>query len=87
MNDHKARTHAEQARPFHSVPADAELVDIERRYIELAGPDPTAPAPVRDLLAWVARFENENGWMDLAIDDHSGDVVRVERSRGLTAGS
>jgi hypothetical protein len=36
---------------------------------------------VRDCVAWVVRFANDFGWRDLAIEDATGKVVRVERSK------
>jgi hypothetical protein len=81
MNMEQAMEQAQQAWLAHGVPGQAEISWAEKRYIELAGPDPEKSAPVRDVLVWVVRFMNRNAWIDLAIDDKNGRVVRVERSR------
>ncbi len=81
MTEAEARRSAERARAAHAIAASWQLLAAERRYIALGGPNPEEPAPVRDLLAWVVRFGDALSWADLALDDRSGAVVRVERSR------
>jgi len=81
MSEAEARRIAEAAREAHKVPPAARATAAERRYIELAGPDPGVPGPVRDVLVWIVHFEHEGRWVELAVDDRAGEVVRVERSR------
>lgn len=83
MNSQQAQEVAERERSRSGVPREAQLRQIEQRFIELAGPDRELPAPVRDLLVWAATFEFKEGarWVELAIDDRTGEVVRIERSR------
>ncbi len=77
----EARERAEAARAEHDVGPEWALDDLERRFIQLGGTARDEPATVRDLLAWVARFSRGIAWVDLALDDRTGAVVRVERSR------
>jgi hypothetical protein len=77
----EARRLADKVRSLYKVPAQARISKASLRYIEVTGNDPTVPAAVRDVLAWVVRFRHEIRWTDLAIDDRTGDLVRVERSR------
>ena len=81
MTEADARRLAEQARGAHEVHPDAALTRCERCYIELAAGDPEREVRVRDLLAWVARFEEGASFVALALDDRNGTVVRVEKSR------
>lgn len=81
MTESEALRSAEAARGAHQVSASWSTLFAERRYITLAGPDREQAAPVRDVLAWVVRFGDDLSWVDLALDDRSGAVLRVERSR------
>lgn len=81
MNEATARAAAENARPQYQVPPGAKLFRIEQRYIELPQQNPEMPGPVQDVLVWVARFLQVNSWVDLAVRDSDGKIVRVERSR------
>jgi len=81
MTETEARARAEAARAEHAVPREWHASQVEQRFIQLGSEDPAEPAPVRDLLAWIVRFAGALSWIDLALDDRSGDVVRVERSR------
>lgn len=81
MTEAEATRIAEAAREAHRVPPDARVTAAERRYIELAGPNPRVPAPVRDVLVWIVHLEHEGRWVELAVGDQTGEVVRVERSR------
>ena len=85
MTSEEAQRAAESARPEHEVPEAASVVSVEKRFIELAGSDPNTVAPVRDLLAWVVRFRSGIAWIDFAVDDATGEIVRVERSRSWRA--
>jgi len=80
MTELQAREHAEQARTEHQVPDRFQLAHAERRFIELIAA-PGTPPPVRDCLVWVVRFAQGARWVELAIDDASAAVVRVEKSR------
>jgi hypothetical protein len=81
VNESEARAVAEAAREVHSVPAGHRIEAAERRIIELLEAPPPQ-AQVRDTVAWIVRFGHGPGWVELAIDDGQGTVVRVERGRG-----
>jgi hypothetical protein len=82
MDRPEARDIAQGARAQHGVPAEAEPGSVIRQFIEVAGDDPEIAGPVRDVLAWIVRFEFEDSWVDLAVADESGEIVRVKWSRG-----
>ncbi len=70
------------AREEKEVPPAAEVAAAEECFIELGDPDPEKPAPVRDVRAWLVRFDFEGGrWVELAVDRRTAQVVRVQRSR------
>jgi hypothetical protein len=75
---------AQGSRPAYEVPAEYVVRHVERRFIEL-GDTPAAPGEdtvrVRDLRVWVVRFGAGIAWIDLAVDEVTARVVRVERSR------
>jgi hypothetical protein len=81
MDEVGARRAAETARVSAGVPAEYVLESAERRIIEVAEGPIERPSRVRDCLAWVVRFSGDFGWRDLAIEDATGLVVRVERSK------
>jgi hypothetical protein len=81
VTEQEARYRAEAARSTHEIDEGWRLVAAERRYILVAGPDLEEPAPVRDLLAWIVRFGAGISWTEVALDDRTGAIVRVERSR------
>lgn len=81
MTEQEARRHAEEQRAAHGVPAGWRATAAERRWVELATGKPGEPAPVRDLKVWVVHFADPLSWVELAVDDATGRVVRVERSR------
>ena len=72
---------AEQVRRSHEVPPAAALTAVTKRYIELAQRPPLEPGPVRDVLVWIAHFQQGIAWVELAIEDLTGRVVRREQSR------
>jgi len=73
---------AESVREEQEVPADARVVSAELKYIELGEGDPERPSPVRDVMAWLVRYGMQRGkWVELAVDDQRGRVVRVRSSR------
>jgi len=79
VDEATARALAEAARPARDVPPGYALVASERRIIELV--EGTGPGPVRDALVWIVRFAEGIRWMELAVEEASGQVVRVQRSR------
>ncbi len=81
MTEQEARRRAEDARAGHVVDPQWPCTGAEQRFIELVGADREQPSPVRDLLVWVVRFGGEFSWVDLAVSDSTGEVVRMERSR------
>lgn len=81
MTEHDARRRADAERATHAIDPGWRLVAAERRYILLGGPKREEPAPVRDLLAWIVRFRGAVSWVEMALDDRTGVVLRVERSR------
>jgi hypothetical protein len=81
MTEQEARRSAEEQKAAYQVPLEWGAGPADLRWIELSETSPGEPAPVKDLRAWVIRFRTQIQWADLAIDDASGKVVRVERSR------
>jgi hypothetical protein len=81
MTEEDAKGRAEQSRAAHRVPMDWDLVQAELRYIQLGAEKREEPAQVRDLPAWVIHFTDGLTWAELALEDATGQVVRVERSR------
>lgn len=84
MTRDEAVRRAVAVRDQHQVPPDAQPVEAEPRFIELAEFGDERPGRVRDEYVWVVRFRSGIVWVDLAVADATGDVVRVERSRLLT---
>jgi len=72
---------AEAARGAHGVPPDFQLTGAQRRIIEIGAQAPDRPGKVRDCVAWLVRFAHEIAWIELGVDDQTGLVVRVRRSR------
>jgi hypothetical protein len=81
LTEHDARRRAEEGRAAAAIDPGWPAVAAERRFILVAGPDPQEPSRVRDVLAWVVRFGGGISWAELAVDDRTGAVLRVERSR------
>jgi len=81
VTEQEARRKAEEQKGAHQVPPDWKAGPAEPRWIELSEARVGEPGPVRDLRAWVIRYRTQIQWIDLAIDDATGQVVRVERSR------
>ena len=79
MNRDEARSAAARARRAAKVPERYRLTGVELRIIEVpAFGKPAAPAPVRDWLVWIASFQDGTALIEVALDDASGNVVRVE---------
>jgi hypothetical protein len=72
---------AEAARSDHGVPPDYARVASERRIIELCEGTGAATL-VSDVPVWIVRFASGARWAELAVDASSGNIVRVQRSRG-----
>ena len=82
MNEAQAVAAANAAREQKEVPPEARFGTAERQYIELGDADPEKPSPVRDVLVWLVRYVFSGGrWVELAVEDATGEVVRVRRSR------
>lgn len=81
MDESAARAMAESARGSNGVPPDYALDSIEKRIIEVAEGPIDRPSAIRDCLAWVVRFTGDFGWRELSIEDATGQVVRIERSK------
>jgi hypothetical protein len=82
MTREQAVAIADAAREEKEVPPAAALGAVEQCFIELGDPDPEKPSPVRDVRVWLVRYDFEGGrWVELAVDDKSGQIVRVLRSR------
>jgi len=82
MTEQEAVAAATKALPAHKLPGEATAQSAELHWIELKEGDPDQPGPVRDAKAWVVRFAlGERALAELAVDDGTGKVVRVERFR------
>lgn len=81
MTEQEARRRADAGRAAAGIDPGWRMVHAARRFVLLAAEDRERPAPVRDALAWVVRFGGGLSWAELALDDATGTVVRVERSR------
>lgn len=81
MDRDEAGRIAEAARGSHEVPPDAEGDPAVRKYIEVCEGGGDEPGPVRDVLVWSVRFRFRSSWVDLDVEDASGEIVRVVWSR------
>jgi len=77
----EAEAIAERGRVAHEVPPAGTLADAEERWIEVAGVREEEADRVRDTRVWAVRFQHGNGWTELAVEDATGGIVRVRRSR------
>jgi len=64
---------------------DLAATGAEQRLIELAEGRPPEDVLLHDCLVWVVRFAAGPRWIELALRDSDGALVRVERSRSLHA--
>ena len=73
MDEATAKQIAGNARPAHDVPASYALRGAERRIIEITDGGSGIGALVR--------FQAGVAWAELAVDESTGTVARVQRSR------
>lgn len=83
MTELEARSKAQEAHGKLGLTPEYSIAALERRLIELPEAFAEQPSRVRDCLAWIARFTNEGAWVEVAMEDATGQTVRVERSRGF----
>lgn len=83
MTRQTALTVASTEAPKHGVPPGSTPADPQQTWIELPREEPVRPTPVADLLVWIVRFWNGPSWIDLAVSDADGKVVRVTKSRNF----
>ena len=80
MTEAEARTKALHLGSFYGVDDGMRLTQIEKRYVEVVDAEAGAPGPVRDVTAWVARFESTDEDSPFAVgftfDDQTGEVLR-----------
>jgi hypothetical protein len=76
-----AITVAEQGRLPHGVPSHYAVTNAEERFIELSAAPDNAAGPVRDVRVWLVRFRAGIAWIELAVEQANGLIVRVQRSR------
>ncbi len=86
MNAQEAVAIAQAAAPAQGVPDNYRPVSSELRIIELVQGAPLrdelpAAGPVYDRTAWVVKLAAGILWIELAIDDQTGDLLRIRRSR------
>ena len=72
---------AERGRQAHDVPSHYAVANAEERFIELSAAPDGGAGLVRDVRVWLVRFRAGIAWMELAVDQANGLIVRVQRSR------
>ena len=83
MNEEEAVARATAGREAHGVIGTWRYQLAERRIIEQAeAPPERGPVRVRDRRVWVVRFVGDCRWAELAVDDETGEIVRVQKARG-----
>ncbi len=90
MNAQQAIAAAQVAAPRFGVPPGFQVSSADLRIVELVVNAPVVDAlppegPVVDRSAWVVTFSAEPLWAELTVDDQTGDVVRIRRSRTAAA--
>jgi hypothetical protein len=73
---------AERARAGQGVPGDFAVVSAQQRFIEIVEDPPGESTRVRDVLVWAVRFAKGISFVELAVADRTGAVIRVRKSRG-----
>jgi hypothetical protein len=81
MDEARATHIADSTRPDHGVPVTYALHGAQRRIIEVTEDASGAESRVRDVRVWIVRFQAGIAWAELAVDEATGNVVRVQRSR------
>lgn len=81
MDEATAKQIASDARPDHGITAGYALQGAQRRIIEVTEDPSGAESRVRDVHVWIVRFQAGIAWAELAVDEATGRVVRVQRSR------
>jgi hypothetical protein len=74
-----------KARPKWEVLPEFQPGTAEKRIVEIVKGAPVdqmpGPGPVRDLVAWVVQLVFEDAWVEFAIEDQGGEIIRFRRSR------
>lgn len=81
MTEAQAREKAEAVRKEAGIPDGFALESANKRYIELSEENPNGGYLVRDVMVWIARFAKKPSFLELAIDDKTGLVVRTQKTR------
>ncbi len=69
---------ADARREELRIPPDAEVGEVERRYIQVTA-DRRRPGPIREALVWSVKLTAMLGSAWIAVEDGTGAIVRVER--------
>lgn len=77
MTEETAKGHADSSREKHGVPEEYSFDFAARRIIELEA----GASKVRDCRVWIVRYTGDPSWVELAVDESNGDIVRVVWSR------
>jgi hypothetical protein len=90
MNAEQAVAAAQAAAPGFGIPPNYGVRSAELRIVEVVADAPVVdalppPGPVMDRRAWVVNFGVDILWAELAIDDLTGQVLRLRRSRTAAA--
>jgi len=83
MTEGEVRQLAEKIRGKHDIPDSFKISNIMQQVIEFVSnsiPDENVYL-VRDCLVWTVLFSKGSKWIELAIDDAIGKVVRITKSR------
>ena len=81
MDEATAKQIASDARPEHDVPAGYAIRGAERRIIEISESAVDVTPLVRDVRVWIVRYQAGIAWAELAVDEATRTVVRMQRSR------
>lgn len=91
MNEAEAIAIATRARLEFKVSEQFKLVSTKCKIIELvvsaaqSVDELPEPGPSRDIIAWLVTFGESAMGVELAIDDNTGEIVRVQQTAGATA--
>jgi hypothetical protein len=81
LDETAAKRLASDARADHGVPTSYAFHGAQRRIIEVTEDPSGVESRVRDVRAWIVRFQTGIAWAELAVDEVTGAIVRVQRSR------